>query len=198
MDWDRDGTVKWTIKKEAHERNWIKWWIIMRCVTGDLCTISFFLILYIVTMIMIVMWSADTGSWSWALLEKPQIVQPLKNFPAFYGTGRFITVFTKALHWSLSWTRSIQSMPPHLISLRSYRKFTCQNFEICHWIPVRHYTSRRVFGTIFHPEDGGRTFFRNLSYLLLSFCLLISLCDSEDGDCFSLKARNSESFISTK
>jgi hypothetical protein len=40
---------------------------------------------------------------SWALLEKPPIVQPLKNFPAFYGTRRFSTVFTRALHWSLSW-----------------------------------------------------------------------------------------------
>jgi hypothetical protein len=28
------------------------------------------------------------------LLEKPPIVQLLKNFPAFYGTQRFITVFT--------------------------------------------------------------------------------------------------------
>jgi hypothetical protein len=30
------------------------------------------------------------------------IVQRLSNFPAFYGTRRFITVFTRALHWSLS------------------------------------------------------------------------------------------------
>jgi hypothetical protein len=37
-----------------------------------------------------------------ALLDKLPIVQPLKNFPAFYGTRRFITVFTRALHWSLS------------------------------------------------------------------------------------------------
>jgi hypothetical protein len=28
---------------------------------------------------------------SWALLEKPPIVQPLKNFPAFYGNRRFNT-----------------------------------------------------------------------------------------------------------
>jgi hypothetical protein len=34
----------------------------------------------------------------WALLAKPPIVQLLKNFPAFYGTQRFITVFTRALH----------------------------------------------------------------------------------------------------
>jgi hypothetical protein len=34
---------------------------------------------------------------------------------AFYGTRRFITVFTRALHWSLSWARSIQSIPYHPI-----------------------------------------------------------------------------------
>jgi hypothetical protein len=40
-----------------------------------------------------------TYSWSWALLEKLPIVQPLlKNFPTFYGTQRFITAFTRALH----------------------------------------------------------------------------------------------------
>jgi hypothetical protein len=60
-----------------------------------------------------------THSWSWALLEKPPIVQPLKNFPAFYGTRRFITMFTRALHWSLSWARSIQFIPSHSVSLRS-------------------------------------------------------------------------------
>jgi hypothetical protein len=58
-------------------------------------------------------------SWSWALLEKPPIVQLLKNFQEFYGTRRFITVSTKALHWSLSWARSIQSIPSHPLSLRS-------------------------------------------------------------------------------
>jgi hypothetical protein len=41
-------------------------------------------------------------SWSWALLEKAPIVQLLKKFPEFYGTRRFITVFTRALHWSPS------------------------------------------------------------------------------------------------
>jgi hypothetical protein len=46
---------------------------------------------------------------SWALLEEPPIVQPLKKFPAFYGTRRFNTVFTRALQWSLSWAISIQS-----------------------------------------------------------------------------------------
>jgi hypothetical protein len=59
-----------------------------------------------------------THTRSWALLEKLSIVQLLKNFPTFYGTRRFITVFTRALHWSLYWARSIQSHPIP-ISLRS-------------------------------------------------------------------------------
>jgi hypothetical protein len=59
-----------------------------------------------------------THSRSWALLEKPPIVQLLKNFPAFYGTRRSITVFTRALHWSLFWARSIQYIPTHPISPR--------------------------------------------------------------------------------
>jgi hypothetical protein len=46
-------------------------------------------------------------------------VQPLKNFPACYETRNFITIFTRALYWSLSWARSIQSIPSHPISLRS-------------------------------------------------------------------------------
>jgi hypothetical protein len=60
-----------------------------------------------------------THSWSWALLEKPSIVKLHKNFPAFYGTRRIIIMFTRAFHWSLSWARSIQSIPSHPISLRS-------------------------------------------------------------------------------
>jgi hypothetical protein len=34
-------------------------------------------------------------------LEKLPVVQLLKNFPEFYGTGRFIPVFTGTLHLSL-------------------------------------------------------------------------------------------------
>jgi hypothetical protein len=37
-----------------------------------------------------------------ALLGKPPVVQSLENFPAFYGTGRFFTVFTRTLQRSLS------------------------------------------------------------------------------------------------
>jgi hypothetical protein len=45
-------------------------------------------------------------------------VQPLRNPPAFHGTRRFNTVFTRALHLSLSWAISIQSTASHPVSLR--------------------------------------------------------------------------------
>jgi hypothetical protein len=40
--------------------------------------------------------------WSRVLPEKPTDIQLFKKFPAFYGTRRFITVFTKYRHLSLS------------------------------------------------------------------------------------------------
>jgi hypothetical protein len=57
--------------------------------------------------------------WSWALLERPSVLQLLKNFSAFYGTQRFSTALTRALHFSLFWARIIQSIPPHPVSPRS-------------------------------------------------------------------------------
>jgi len=56
--------------------------------------------------------------WSRVLLEKPFGFQPVKKFPVFYGTRRFITPFTTARHLSPSWARSIQSIPPHPYSCR--------------------------------------------------------------------------------
>ena len=53
------------------------------------------------------------------LLEKLTGSQPVKKFPTFYGTRRFITALTSARHLSLSWASSIQSMPSHPTSWRS-------------------------------------------------------------------------------
>jgi hypothetical protein len=39
----------------------------------------------------------------------------IQEIPHFYGTRRFITAFTIAHHLSLSWAKSIQTMP-HLTS----------------------------------------------------------------------------------
>ena len=50
--------------------------------------------------------------WSRVLLEKLTGLQLVKKFPTFYGTRKFITVFTSARQLSLSWPNSIQSPPP--------------------------------------------------------------------------------------
>ena len=43
-----------------------------------------------------------------------------QEIPHIYVTRRLITAFTTACHVSLSWARSIQSMPPHPTSWRSF------------------------------------------------------------------------------
>jgi hypothetical protein len=47
-----------------------------------------------------------------------------QELPSIYQTRRFITVFTRALHWSLSWARSIQSIPSILRFDKKYFFFT--------------------------------------------------------------------------
>ena len=46
-------------------------------------------------------------------------LQPVKKFPAFHGTRRFITALTSVRHLSLSWASPIQSIYPHPTSCRS-------------------------------------------------------------------------------
>jgi hypothetical protein len=69
------------------------------------------------------------ASWRSVLLEKSAAVaQTFKIFPAFYGAGRLITVFTVARHWSLFWVRWIQSTP------RSYFcKIHFNTIPVCVW-----------------------------------------------------------------
>ena len=56
--------------------------------------------------------------WSRVLLEKLTGLQLVKKFHTFYGTRRFITVFTSVHHLSLSWASPIQSLSPHPTSWR--------------------------------------------------------------------------------
>jgi len=49
--------------------------------------------------------SIQLSTWSTALLQKLAVAQLVTKCPAFNGTRRFITVFTKARHWSLYWAR---------------------------------------------------------------------------------------------
>jgi hypothetical protein len=60
--------------------------------------------------------------WSWALFEKPPVLQLLKNLPTIYGIRRFITVFTRV--------SSIQSVPSHSIPLRSILILS-SNLRLC-------------------------------------------------------------------
>jgi len=53
-----------------------------------------------------------------AFPQKQVLTQLVKKFPSFYGTRRFITVFARSNHWSLSWARYIHSTTSHPISLR--------------------------------------------------------------------------------
>jgi hypothetical protein len=50
------------------------------------------------------------------ILEKLTDLQPVKKFPAFYGTRTFITALTSARHLSLSWSNLIQSITPYPFS----------------------------------------------------------------------------------
>jgi len=45
--------------------------------------------------------AAEINAWSGILLENLRGSQLVKKFPAFYGTLRFITAFTRARHMSL-------------------------------------------------------------------------------------------------
>ena len=57
--------------------------------------------------------------WCRVLLEKLIDLQPVKKFPAFHGTRRFITALTSVRHLSLSWASPIQSIYPQPTSWRS-------------------------------------------------------------------------------
>jgi hypothetical protein len=56
-----------------------------------------------------------TNSVELSTTESPPVEHQLDSFPAFYGTLRSITTFTRALQLYLSWSRPIQSMPHHPI-----------------------------------------------------------------------------------
>ena len=53
------------------------------------------------------------------LLDKLTMSQLVKKLPAFYGSRKYITAFTRIHHLFLFWTRSIQFMPPYSTSWKS-------------------------------------------------------------------------------
>jgi hypothetical protein len=51
---------------------------------------------------------SGTTPWSWVLLQNPPVAEVLKNSLTFYEIRRFITVFTRALHCSLSTSSELE------------------------------------------------------------------------------------------
>ena len=72
-----------------------------------------YLFIYIITSLLTYILSYLLNVWRRVLLEKLTGPQLVKKFSAFYGTCWFITLFTNARKLSLSWARSVQSMPLH-------------------------------------------------------------------------------------
>jgi hypothetical protein len=56
--------------------------------------------------------------WSRDPLVKQIVTQLVRKFPIFRGIRKFIAVFTRVCHFSLSWARWIQSTNSQPISLR--------------------------------------------------------------------------------
>jgi hypothetical protein len=52
-------------------------------------------------------------------MEQSSSWENVRHAARFYGTQRFITVFTRAFHWSSFWARSILSLSPHSLTLRT-------------------------------------------------------------------------------
>jgi hypothetical protein len=146
-------------------------------------------------------------------------VQLHKNVPIFYSFLRFITVLTRALHWSLSWARSIQSIPHRLTSLQFQKymiilmdyvlntcKYAAQNPSFW-WMNIPIFitwSSSAVFSKL-------QDHVKQLLLLLLSvvnialFLVLcghvfavVSLCSANFGFAYCYEPRGSSAFVMTE
>jgi hypothetical protein len=71
-------------------------------------------------------------------LRSCQLCSHSENSQQIKGTRRFITVFTRTLHWYLSWASSIQSLPSHPIYLEGYNHIKKQISDIVSFFPILH------------------------------------------------------------
>jgi hypothetical protein len=80
---------------------------------------------------------------SWALLEESPIVQPLKNFPASYGTRRFNTVFTPIPYMHSSSPHSCYIPRPSHPSWLDHSNYTLRRVQVMNYNSPLAIKSRR-------------------------------------------------------
>lgn len=82
-------------------------------------------------------------------LRQSVVSQLVKKFPSYYGTWRFITLFTKVYHLSyLSWARYIHRIPRFPFSLRSISVFF---MYLCLHLSSGLFTSQTLYVFLFSP-----------------------------------------------
>jgi len=86
--------------------------------------------------------------WCRVLLEKLTGLQLVKKFPAFLGTGKFITAVTSVRHLSLSWASPIQSIYPHPTSWTS---ILILSTHLCVGLPSGVLPSGYLSKTLYNP-----------------------------------------------
>ena len=91
---------------------WMKWEINF-FVLDSIHVLLTCLLTYLLSYLLNYLFTYLLTPWSGTLPEKLTGFQLVKKFRAFYWNRRFITVFTSDGHLSLSWARTIQSIPPH-------------------------------------------------------------------------------------
>jgi hypothetical protein len=89
-----------------------------------------------------------------ALLQRSPVVKPIGSFPAFYGTRRFVTAFTRALHptnnlYALLFTIRAEC-PAHRILLDQIiliifgEEYKSRSSWLCSFLPSPHPSSVRI------------------------------------------------------